>query len=254
MKKFICALLAVLMLPLFALAADYPEESYLGAWTQVWKSGVTSRRVSTILLEEKGRAFYIVENLSDDNSAEVDVKVLTWSVDGHVLTFRQEDGTENKLYRLNDFQLSVDDAGIYQLFFNRVYYSDLEYDSVANPTPAPSPVPVNLDPCGKWTYYTGATDLNKVVITHDTGVLSFDLFFFADGSVYLTQGYMKKNKLNYFLENLSGIWIGDHADMTFKISDGSYKAWITDDGIMHVRFPSGSVYLFTRVEKGEIEK
>jgi hypothetical protein len=91
--------------------------------------------------------------------------------------------------------------------------------------------------------------VNKTILLHDTGVISFNLFFYEDGSVYLSEAYLKKESNGLYFVDSSGLWIGDYEDMSFKIAGSNYKANISEDGLMHVRFPSGNELVFTRVKK-----
>lgn len=248
MKKSCFALFVLLLCLVCSLALA--DSKYIGTWMHYQVTGMNSRQYIVYEFNENGKAYYSNETFAYDGSSSVDTAVYSWIDSGDIVRIYNGSDLVKELYFVDSTRLS---SSVYKnsSFYFRVMNF---YDNEQTIESAEKEIEPNLEPYGKWSFYDGTTDLNKVILANDTGVLSFELYFYVDGSVYLTEGYMKKGYKGLYFQDLSGIWIGDHNDMTFLISNSSYKAWISEDGIMHVRFPSGSVYTFVRVDRCEVTK
>ena len=246
MRKMIALIIVLALFPAACLAAEISEDDFIGLWAQTWKAGMNSWRISTIQINEDHNAFITVQFFTDNQPGETNSSVCSWEIEGNKIIFSDKELTHDTLYLSKKHRLSADAAGTHY-FFEQVPTYAVDYDTIMEDM---EPEPIDLNPCGQWSYYDGATDLNKTILLYDTGVISFNLFFYEDGSVYLSEAYLKKESSGlHFVESSSGLWIGDHEDMSFKIAGSNYKANISEDGLMHVHFPSGKDYVFTKVKK-----
>lgn len=142
MKKFVSILFILILIPVLSSAITYDEDSFLGTWVQKFKSGISEFRITTIILEENHHAYYSVDFYNDKSPGDIERKVCDWSVSGNILTLSEQGQDIRVLYRLNDYQLSIDQAGVYQLFFDHVPNSEKEYYAAMSDTePIKEPEP-----------------------------------------------------------------------------------------------------------------
>lgn len=112
------------------------------------------------------------------------------------------------------------------------------------------PAFAETDPCGMWSFYWDARELNKLL---GSGRMSFDmqfynLYLFEDGSAFMTTGSLKNGKYDFKDgQEISGVWIGDAAGMTIRVGDGTYKAWIDDKDRLFFKMTDKMANIFYRV-------
>lgn len=241
MKKFVSVFLVLLLLPVFSFAITYDEDSFLGVWVQNHKSGISSTRITTIVLQENHRALYSVDNYDYTSPGETEHKVCSWSVSGNTLTLSEHGQEFRTLYRINTYQLSVDQAGAYQLFFDHVPNSEAGYEWAANA----SATEINLSPIGRWTSFFFAQKYPE--LSMDFAFYSTDYYFLENGAVYLTIAELGSDNSSFTVNSQSGIWLGDHNDMTMRLGDGTFKAHIDDDGTMILRLNENFSFVLYRV-------
>ena len=109
------------------------------------------------------------------------------------------------------------------------------------------------DVCGKWSFYwdirTLPSELQDVM---DDSIMSYELYLFPDGSSNMTKMSMnKKEKVDFSLGALSGVWIMDGNNLVIRVSDFTYKA-VYDNGILNVYFTEKIYLPFVRIDQSEL--
>ena len=236
-----------------AHAASYDEDSYLGIWAQKNKMSITEYRIITIILEKSHKAYYSEEYYDDTETGDVTRFVCSWNVTGNKLTIVHDNEIVRELYRINKYQLSVDQAGIYNLYFTRVPNSEAEYDATTDAAAAADAAKeINRDPCGKWSFYFDTTGQPlQVRNTWSNKLNGYDLYIYPNGSAYLTEMHQGKDDKNptFSYGALDGLWIGNEDDMTIRIGDQTYKAKVDENGNFLLYMTESLPVVFVRIDQ-----
>ena len=112
------------------------------------------------------------------------------------------------------------------------------------------PAAALADPAGMWSFYWDARELNESLGSKNR--MSFDiqcynLYLFDDGSAYMSSCDVLNGKANFSLGALSGVWIGDNNDMTIRVGDQTYKAWIDEEDRLFLKMTDKMAFIFTRI-------
>ena len=105
-------------------------------------------------------------------------------------------------------------------------------------------------PVGMWSFYWDARELNESLGSKNR--MSFDiqcynLYIFDDGSAYMTSGNIRDGKTDFSMGALSGIWIGDANEMTIRVGNQTYKAWINESDRLFLKMTDSMAFIFTRI-------
>lgn len=250
MKKCFSLLLTVfLFLSSVSFAATYDEESYLGIWIQKNKKSMKDYQLTTFVLEKDHTAFYSVESYDNETAEEISRFLCSWSLDGNMLTIMHGDKIVRELYRINDYQLSVDPAGIYNLYYNHVPNSQYEYDTLSDLNEIK---PIDRDPCGMWSFYFDSSSISEQLQkVWDNKYLGYNLYLLSNGSVYMTQMNQTKDASvpSFSSGALDGIWIGGPDDMTLRVSDKTYKAKVDESGRLLLYMTENLPLIFVKVDQ-----
>ena len=115
----------------------------------------------------------------------------------------------------------------------------------------PSAFAEKTDPVGMWSFYWDARKLNEALGSKNRmsfDIQCYDLYLFDDGSAYMTKCDVLNGKADFSLGALSGLWIGDASEMTIRIEDTTYKAWIDDSGSLFLKMTDAMALIFTKIE------
>lgn len=243
MKKLFSVFIALLLLmPLYSFAITYDDDSYLGIWIQRNKMSISEYRITTLVLDENHTAFYAVEYYDNENVGDVSRYLCTWAVDGNLLTVMHGDEVVKELYRINQYQLSVDATGTYGLFYDRVQNSEIAHHTAESFT---APKEINMDPVGRWTStYLDSTyhlDVNEEIS-------AYDYYFLEDGTVYIVSLTVSKKDSTPVCNSNVGIWIGDSKGIVMRIGNSTQNARIDPDGTMILKLDNLSSLILYRVE------
>ena len=107
----------------------------------------------------------------------------------------------------------------------------------------------DTSPVGMWSFYWDARQLNKAL---GNNAMNFDiksnsLFLLDSGAAYLQQATVKDGKEEFYPELLSGMWIGNAEDLTIKIDDMTFKAWIDNSDRLFFKMTDSMASIFNRV-------
>ncbi len=98
------------------------------------------------------------------------------------------------------------------------------------------------DPCGMWVFYWDARDLPM-----SFDIQAYSLFLMEDGSAYMQHAHTKNGRNKITPDLISGVWIGDASELTIRVADNTYKAWIDDSGRLFFKMTDSMAYIFTKV-------
>ena len=98
------------------------------------------------------------------------------------------------------------------------------------------------DPCGMWVFYW---DARSLPMSFD--IQAYSLFLLEDGSAYMQHAQVKNGKNKITPDLISGVWIGDASELTIRVSDNIYKAWIDSSGRLFLKMTDSMAYVFTKV-------
>lgn len=105
--------------------------------------------------------------------------------------------------------------------------------------------------CGKWSFYWDITKMPAAVQkVLDNSLVSYELYFFDNNAVYMTEMHRLKNSdvPTFSYGALSGLWMGEADDLTVMIKDKVYKAEINENGNLLFYMTSKIAFHFVRVD------
>lgn len=107
------------------------------------------------------------------------------------------------------------------------------------------------DPVGMWSFYWDTKEYNelfkgtKAEMSDD--IMCYNLYLFSDGSAYMTNGSGSTDRMNFSYGALSGVWIGDQNDLTIRVKDNTFKAWIDESDRLFLKMTDSIAFLFFRI-------
>ena len=235
MKRSFCVLFVLVFLPLVSFASA--ASKYIGVWIHYQTTGISSRQYIIYEISDNGKAYYSRESFNNDGSSAVETGVFSWIDDGATVRIMDGDEVFKELRYVDDTRLIPAGYSSVNYYFRVLRYDD-EIESLYS---AYSPREPNLDPFGRWTSFLYVPDMESMPLQ------SVDYYFFEDGSVYSVTAYRESSAQALQFGSSSGIWIGDHTDMTLRVGDVTYKAFIDSGEIMHLKTNSGLYLLLYRV-------
>lgn len=111
------------------------------------------------------------------------------------------------------------------------------------------PAAALADPVGMWSFYWDARELNESLGSNRMSfdIESYNLYLFDDGSAYMSNCDVVNGKANFSLGALSGVWVGDDTELTIRVGDQTYKAWIDENDRLFLKMTSNIAFIFTRI-------
>ena len=105
-------------------------------------------------------------------------------------------------------------------------------------------------PVGMWSFYWDAWQLNKTLGSKGMSfeIQAYTLFLLDNGAAYMQQAYVKKDKSDFTPLMLSGIWLGDMHDLTIKVGDSTFKAWIDSTGRLFLKMTDEMATIFQHID------
>ena len=104
---------------------------------------------------------------------------------------------------------------------------------------------------GKWSFYYDITHMpEEVQKVMDSSLMVYDLYLFADGSVYMTSmdSSKKTQKPDFSYGALSGVWLGSADNFVVRIgSTGTFDAKI-EDGYLLLYMTKSLPLAFVKVD------
>ena len=244
MKRVFAFLVSlVILLATFPALGDAP--SYLGTWvcTQTMEN---SMPFVIFQLTEDHKAYYLSQLFFPDHAGMTENAVYTWE-------------------EINDqsFRILADD-GARPLEFNMIDQDhltggiDMEYIRCGYVPVAPAVADhaAEESPVGMWSFYWDARELNKMLGSNRMSfdLQSYSLFLLDDGAAFLQHAVIKDGKKDFFPEMLSGIWIGNNSDITIKVDDLTFKAWIDSTGRLFLKMTDQMALIFQHIAPYDYEE
>ena len=113
--------------------------------------------------------------------------------------------------------------------------------------PAPE---IQFSPVGMWSFYWDARQLNKTLGKNKMSfeIQAYSLYLLDNGSAYMQQANVKTDGSDFSPLLLSGIWIGDASDMTIRVGESTFKAWIDSTGKLYLKMTDDMATVFQHIE------
>ena len=244
MKKALFLLLGLLLFVSFSSADESP--AYLGTWAVSTEFMEGKTDLTILKINPDHSVFYSSQwFFAGKENPGLDSKyVATWEESGDD-SFRivLSDGNVSDGYRLSSENKLVSPSG---LFYSRV--GDIPYEDFTLLTKNNTVTSVDMDPVGKWSFYWDARELNKILGKNRMSfeIQSYDLFLLDNGAAYMQKATVKRGKEDFAADMISGMWIGDAADLTIKLADMTYKAWISNDGRLYLKMTDQMASIYNK--------
>ena len=246
MKKMLLLLALLLFLCSLASAADVP--GYVGTWA-LSTEFMEGKYDLTILQVNQDHSLFFSSQwfFTGQEKPGLDNKyVAQWSaIDDH--SFRMEDssGLYSGEFVLESENRLVDDSGLVYSRIGAIPVTD--FKAV---TEQEEKKKADLDPVGKWSFYWDARELNRLLgadrMSFD--IQSYDLFLLDNGAAYMQKASVKNGKEDFSADMLSGIWLGDASDLTIRVGELTYKAWIDASGRLFWKTTDQMAMIFNRTD------
>lgn len=239
MKKIVALLVTFVMMSFALSLAEAPD--YLGTWVCIDDRSSDSTTIVTFQLKDDHSVNYVYQLFFDDRPGMTEKGVYPW--------------------------VEIDDQSFNILATNRVdplSFTVLDHNHISGGIDMiylrcgadPNEQYINQSPIGMWSVYWDARDLNDFLGSRRLSfdIQSYSLFLLDDGSAYMQKASKTESGSNFDPELISGIWIGDASDMTIRVSDKTYKAWIDKSGRLFLKMTDSMAYIFNRVPLYDYEE
>lgn len=244
MKKIVALLFATLI----AAAISYAEEdpSYVGTWAVSTEFMEGKTDLTIFQINPDHSVFYSSQWFfaGKENPGLDNKYVSTWKEAGEgAFCIVLPDGNSSDEYTLETENKLISPSG---LFYSRVGDIPFEYFSLI--TEKDEDKDVDLNPVGKWSFYWDARELNKLLGSKRMSfdIQSYDLFLLDNGAAFMQRAIVKNGKEDFSADMLSGLWIGDAADLTIRVADLTYKAWISSDGRLFLKMTDQMASIYNK--------
>lgn len=240
MKRFICLLFALSFISVISYAENI---DFVGVWVSNRETSDGDTIINYFHLFEDNTAYYSAEKYNTSSKYhESSFHFCTWQYNGEelIFTFTNENNTVLSYYVVNESCFALDKNGKYNPFA-KVNYS---FKSPKETQEA------DRDPVGMWSFYWDAQSLNKQL---GSKRMSFDinainLYLFSNGSAYMTNCSVVDGDPDFSRGALDGLWIGNAEDMTIRVGEQTYKAWIDDDGRLFLKMTDSMAFIYTKIK------
>lgn len=248
MKKFLAVTIFLMVL---MSTVSVAEQTCIGSWANVCETDDSETILTAFRLFPDHSVAYVSQRFPDGDNMS---GMFTWEeVENNFRILSDKGQIIGEFFPLNKNRVEDKQGNMFaKISFE--YVAETVPSAIASPTPVVTEQEekkkADLDPVGKWSFYWDARELNRLLgadrMSFD--IQSYDLFLLDNGAAYMQKASVKNGKEDFSADMLSGIWLGDASDLTIRVGELTYKAWIDASGRLFWKTTDQMAMIFNRTD------